>query len=173
VRSFQLKVLNLPRQISYSFVDLQSQARLSQINFPAGVTRQSLGLRLSLPERADDQVLVDQPHEFWALIVDDATAGKFSQDRAYSDSEMIGAGSGKVKLLVIPRGVGKIEVQAASLFSEIETGQNVETRITIRNTGTRRLDNVKLSAEYPLNWRADFQPNIIPSLDINNELLIH
>ena len=105
----------------------------------------------------------------WALAVDDATASKFSQEHIYSDSEIASAGSGKVKLLVIPRGVGKIEVQAASLFSEIETGQSVETKITLRNTGTRRLDNVKLSAEYPLNWRVDFEPNIISSLDINAE----
>ena len=63
VRNFQLKVINLPRQISYSFIDLQSQARLSQINFPAGISRQVLGLRLSLPERADELVLVDKPLE--------------------------------------------------------------------------------------------------------------
>jgi alpha-galactosidase-like protein len=172
VRSFQLKVVNLPRQIAYSFIDPQSQARLSQVNFPAGQTRQSLGLRLSLPERSDNEVPMDKPLEFWALTLDDAAATRFDQQRIYSPQEIAAAGTGSVKLLIIPRGVGKIEVTAPSLFSEIETGQTVITKFTVRNTGTRRLDNVKLWAEYPLNWRAQVEPNIIPSLDINQEEIV-
>lgn len=168
VRSFQLKAVNLPRQISYSFVDPQSQARLSQINFPAGVTRQSLGLKLFLPDRADQQVQVDKPLELWALALDDSSAVRFEEEKSYSESE-IEQVAGKVKLVVLPRGVGKIEVFAPSLFSEIRAGEDVEAKITIRNSGTRRLDNIKLSAEYPLNWRAEVDPNIISSLDINRE----
>jgi alpha-galactosidase-like protein len=171
VRSFQLKVVNLPRQISYSFIDLQSQARLSQINFPAGVTRQSLGLRLFLPERADEQVEVDRPLEFWALALDRSEADNFIQERTFKDEELTNL-AGKARLVVNPRGVGKIEVLALSLFSEIETGQKVEPEITVRNSGTRRLDNVKLSAEYPLNWRIEVEPNIIQSLEINREEVI-
>lgn len=171
VRSFQLKAVNLPRQISYSFIDLQSQARLSQINFPAGVTRQELGLRLFLPERADEEVRVDEPMQFWALAMDEARAARFDEDRLYSDAEL-GSASGKAKLVILPRGVGRIEVTAASLFSEIESGQEVETTITIRNTGTRRLDNVKLAVEYPLNWRVEVTPDIIPALEMNREEVV-
>lgn len=172
VRAFQLLVVNLPHQISSSFIDLQSQARLSQINFPAGVTKQTLGLRLTLPERADEQVQVDKPLELWALVLDEAKASRFAAEQRYTAAQLAAAGSGRVKLVVIPRGVGKIEVAAASLLSEIETGQNVETRITVRNTGTRRLDNVKLSAEYPLNWRVEITPVIIPSVGINSEEIV-
>ncbi|MEW6212707.1 MAG: NEW3 domain-containing protein [Acidobacteriota bacterium] len=169
VRSFQLKAVNLPRQISYSFIDLQSQARLSQINFPAGITRQELGLRLFLPERADEQVRVDRAMQFWALALDSTSAARFSEDRIYSEADLGSAGSGKAKLVIIPRGVGRIEVTAATLFSEIEIGQMVETAITIRNTGTRRLDNIRLAAEYPLNWRVEVAPDIIPALEMNRE----
>lgn len=172
VRAFQLLVVHLPHPISSSFIDLQSQARLSQINFPAGVTKQTLGLRLTLPERADEQVQVDKPLEFWALVLDEAKASRFAAEQRYTAAQLAAAGSGRVKLVVIPRGVGKIEVAAASLLSEIETGQNVETRITVRNTGTRRLDNVKLSAEYPLNWRVEITPVIIPSVGINSEEIV-
>lgn len=172
VRSYQLKVINLPRQISYSFLDLGTQARLSQINFPAGVTRQELGLRLFLPERADDQVRVDEPMEFWALALDDAMAARLSDNRIYDASEIAREGAGRLRLVVMPRGVGRIEATAASLFSEIEAGQNVEAKITIRNTGTRQLNNIKLSAEYPLNWRVEVAPDIIPALDINREDIV-
>jgi len=172
VRSFELKVVNLPRQITYSFIDPSTQARLSQINFPAGVTEQRLGLRLFLPERADEQVKMDQPLEFWALVMDAAQAQKFQQERSYSAREIEQSRVGRVRLLVIPRGVGRIEVSAVSLFSEIQTGETVETSITIRNTGTRRLDNIKLTTEYPPNWRTELAPDIIRSLDINKEAIV-
>jgi hypothetical protein len=171
VRSFQLKVVNLPRQISYSFIDLQSQARLSEINFPAGVTRQSLGLRLFLPERADDHVQVDKPLEFWALALNQAEAAGFAQERRYQDRELAHL-PGKAKLVVNPRGVGKIEVLAMSLFSEIEIGQHAQAEMTVRNSGTRRLDNIRLSAESPLNWHVVIDPEVIRSLDINREQVV-
>ena len=169
VRQFQLKAVNLPHQISYSFVDPASQARLSQLNFPAGVTQQTLGLRLFLPERADAQVTIDQPLEFWALAMDQTQTQHFRQERSYSPAEIEQSRAGRAHLVVIPRGVGKIEASAASLYSEIQTGDTVETNITIRNTGTRRLDNIKLTAEYPLNWRALLMPDIVPALEINRE----
>jgi len=172
VRSFELRVVNLPRQITYNFIDPSTQARLSQINFPAGVTEQRLGLRLFLPERADEQVKIDQPLEFWALVMDAGQAQKFQQERSYTAREIEESRAGRVRLLVIPRGVGRIEVSAVSLFSEIQTGETVETSMTIRNTGTRRLDNIKLTTEYPLNWRTELTPDIIPSLDINKEAVV-
>jgi hypothetical protein len=169
VRSFQLKVVNLPRQITYSFLDPNTQARLSQITFPAGVTEQRLSLRLFLPERADERVRMDEPLEFWALVGEEGHMGAFRDDRMYSAREIAAARVGRVRLVVIPRGVGRIEVLAASLFSEISVGQSVQTRFVLRNVGTRRLDNIKLSAEYPLNWRVEVEPAIIPALEINRE----
>jgi hypothetical protein len=169
VRSFHLKVVNLPRQIGYSFIDLESQARLSQINFPAGVSRQSLGLRLFLPERADELVKVDAPLQLWALALDESAVIPFGQDRPYTDGELSGANIGKVKLVIIPRGVGKIDVTANSLFSEVEAGHNVIASITVRNSGTRLLDNIRLSAEHPLNWRVELTPDILTTLEISRE----
>jgi hypothetical protein len=169
VRQFQLKVVNLPHQVSYSFVDPGTQARLSQVSMPAGVTTQALGLRLFLPERSDDQVRIDQPLEFWALAMTDAQAGAFRADRTYSPGEIQASRVGQVRLSILPRGVGKIEVSAPSLFAEIQTGETVETTMVMRNTGTRRLDNTKIAAEAPINWRVDVTPNIVAALDINRE----
>lgn len=169
VRQLQVRVVNLPHQVNYSFIDPVSQARLSQISFPAGIIQQSLGLRIFLPERADEHIRVDEPLEFWALAMDEAQANLLHGERAFSAGEIEQSRAGKVRLVVIPRGVGRIEASAASLFSEIVIGEAVETNITIRNTGTRRLDNIKLSAEYPLGWRAELEPDIVQSLDINRE----
>jgi len=169
VRSFHLKVVNLPRQITYSFLDPNTQARLSQITFPAGVTEQRLSLRLFLPERADEQVQMDRPLEFWALVGEEAPMAAFREDRAYTAQELAAARVGRVRLVVIPRGMGRIEVSAESLFSEIPVGGSVETRLLLRNVGTRRVENIKLTAEYPLNWRVELEPAILPALEINRE----
>ncbi len=172
VRGFQLRVLNLPRQISYSFIDRATQARLSQINFPAGVTQQQLGLRLFFPEHADQAVPIDQPLEFWAAVMNDQQATSYVQDRAYSATELQASRVGYLHLTAIPRGVGRIEVSATSLSAEIQTGERVETAITVRNTGTRTLDNVKLTTESPLGWKVEVTPDMIPSLEINREASI-
>jgi hypothetical protein len=170
VRSFQLKVLDLPEQISYSFLDPQSQARLSEINLPAGVTRKSLDLRLYLPERAGEQVTIDKPIEFLALALDAGSARRLENENPTPDR--LASGSGKVKLVIIPRGVGKVEVMAESLFSEVEVGQPITTTIRVRNTGSRRLNNVKVSAECPLNWQAFIDPANISDLDIDSEQVV-
>jgi uncharacterized membrane protein len=169
VRRFQLKAVNLPRQISCSFIDPASQARLSQLNFPAGVTQQMLKLSLFLPERSDAQVAIDQPLEFWVLATDPAQDDLFRQERRYSPVEIEQSRAGRARLLVIPRGVGKVEASAAALFSEVVVGDAVVTGITIRNTGTRRLDNIKLAAACAPDWRAEITPDIIPALDIDRE----
>jgi len=173
VRRFQLKVINLPRQISYSFIDPGSQARLSQVHFPAGVTQQNLNLKLFLPERADQEVPMDKPLEFWALAMDEAQERQFHQEKAYSNAEIEQSRAGKIRLAIVSRGVGKIEVTAVSLFSEIQNGETVQTTMTIRNPGTRRLDNIKISVEAPIHWRAEVNPDIIPALEINRDATVN
>ncbi len=169
VRRFQLKVVNLPHQISYTFIDPGSQARLSQINFPAGVTQQNLNLKLYLPERADEQVKMDRPLDFWALAMDDVQAHLFQQEKVYPDSSIEQSRAGRIHLVILPRGVGKIEVSAKTLSSEIQTGESAESNMTIRNLGTRRLDNIKITAESPINWHVEVSPDIIAALEINHE----
>ena len=168
VRRFQLKAVNLPRQISHNFLDSGSR-RLSQVNFTTGVTQQNLTLQLHLPDRTDGQIKMDEPLEFWALALDDDGAKQFAEDRIYTEDEIGRSRAGRVRLLLLPRGVGRIEVAAPSLFSEILTGETVEAKMTLRNTGTRRLDNVKIRAEAPLNWRVEIEPDLVETLDVNRE----
>ena len=168
VRRFQLKAVNLPRQIGHGFLDSGSR-RLSQVNFPTGVTQQNLNLRLNLPDRADEHVKMDEPLEFWALALDDEAARQFAEDRTYTEEEIERSRAGRVRLLLLPRGVGRIETAAPSLFSEILVGETVETKMTLRNAGTRRLDNIRIRAEAPLNWRVEIEPDIVETLEVNRE----
>jgi len=173
---FRLKVVNLPQQISYEFIDPQTQARLSQIKFTEGVTSMQLSLRLYLPKNADEQIVIDKPIDFYCLALDDEQAAKLnellsgSSNLATKDIGSLRAGN--VKLEIIPRGVGKVEVQALSLYHEIKVGQSVKMDVRVKNTGTRRLNNIRISIDLPLNWRSEIQPDLIASLDQGKEEIV-
>lgn len=169
-RRFNLLVLNLPQQINYSFVDPTNEARVSQFLFPAGVTQKALKLTLFLPERTDQRVLVDVPLEFYVAVATEAQRVHF-QDRAhtYTAGEIRASQAGSARLELIPRGTGRIEVSAPSLFSEIAPGETITADVTLKNTGTRRLDNLRLWTEQAQGWRTIIEPDVIPALEKDRE----
>ena len=172
VQSFQLLAAGLPAQVTYSFVDPTTQARLSRVSFPAGVTQRPLELKVFLPERADSAVGIDRPIKFWAVASMTDVGTVFAEPRAYSAAELQASRAGFTQLEMIPRGVGRIEVSAPSLYSEIRPDDRVETNLTIKNTGTRRLDNVSVQVDTPSGWRAQSSPSVLASLDPAAERLV-
>ena len=44
--------------------------------------------------------------------------------------------------------------------------------ITIRNVGSRRLDNIKISTDNPLHWSSIIEPDLIKSLEPEKEEII-
>jgi hypothetical protein len=173
---FRLKVVNLPQQISYEFIDTETQARLSQIKFTEGVTSMQLSLKLYLPKNADKEVVIDKPIEFYCLALDDEQSSRLnelvSKTSSVNTKDLDNLKAGSVKLEIIPRGVGKVEVQALSLYHEIKVGQNLNMEVNVKNTGTRRLDNIRIYTDLPLNWRSEVQPDLIASLDQGKEEIV-
>jgi hypothetical protein len=173
---FKLDVVNLPHQINYEFSDPQTQARLSQIKFTEGVTSMKLSLKLYLPKNADAQVVIDKPIEFYALTLDNDQAAKLQDLQAKKpkvDPEDIDAmKSGGVRLVLVPRGVGRIEVQAVNLYHEIKVGENVNMEVRVKNAGTRKLNNIRVYSDLPLNWRSEIQPELIASLEQDKEVVV-
>jgi len=173
---FKLEVINLPHQITYEFTDPQTSARLSQIKFTEGVTSMKLALKLYLPKNADTQVVIDKPIEFYALTLDIERAAKLqemlgqSQELDLKSIDSLKVGS--VKLELIPRGVGKIEVQAVNLYHEIKVDQAVGMEVRVKNAGTRKLNNIRVYTDLPLNWRAAISPDLIASLEQNKEEVV-
>lgn len=171
---YRLLVLNLPRQIGADFIDSETNARLSQIKFTQGVNTKKLSLRTYLPDRDDENVVIDKPIVFYALVLSsdqNETLGD-TRGKTYGQKELDAIQGGKVRLELIPRGVGRIEIMAPTLYHEIKTGEQVEMSITVKNTGTRRLDNIRISTDNPLNWRSLIQPDIIPSLEVEKEIIV-
>jgi hypothetical protein len=167
---YQLVVVNLPKQINAEFNDVENNARLSQLRFNQGVNVRKLALKTYLPERDDEDVVIDKPITFYALAVTKDVYDKLGNiNREFSSNEINSIPGGKIKLELVPRGVGRIEVRAPSLYHEIKTGDSVTMKATIYNSGTRRLDNIKITCDNPLNWHSIVQPDLIKSLDPGKE----
>ena len=128
-------------------------------------------MQIYLPDRDDEQIVIDQPIHFQVLALTDAEYNKLNgKDLSTVSAHDLKADvSGSEQLEIIPRGKGKIEVRANSLYYEITTGKEVSMDITVRNGGQRRLDNIKISVEKPLGWQAVITPDIIKSLDPEKE----
>ena len=176
---FKLEAVNLPAQITYEFSDPTTSARLSQIKFSEGITSLKLQLKLYLPKNPDARVVLDKPLEFFVLALDndqtqklrelEAAAGGAS---AVGPDEIEGLKAGLAKLELIPRGVPKVEVQAVNLYHEIKAGDNISMDVTIRNTGTRKLNNVRVFCDLPLNWRVEIAPDLIVVLEQNKDEVV-
>ncbi|HUY14831.1 MAG TPA: NEW3 domain-containing protein [Terriglobia bacterium] len=169
---FSLLTLNLPPEINTEFLEPSSGAHLSQVRFPEGVTSQNIQLKIYLPDKVDDRVRLDQPLNFWVLVMDPAQAGHIDPSKTYSESQIAALKCGKVRLQLIPRGIGRIEVTAPSLYQEIAAGKDVILNLTVKNIGTRVVRNIHLSTETPLNWRTVVAPDTLDKLDPNEESIV-
>ncbi len=173
---FKLDLANLPHQINYEFTDPATSARLSQIKFTEGVTSMKLSLKLYLPKNADSQVLIDKPIAFYALALDNdqakSLAALLTQKPAIGPADIQALRAGSVRLELIPRGVGKIEVQAVNLYHEIKVGESVSMEVRIKNAGTRKLNNIRVFTDLPLNWRSEVVPDLISSLEQSKEEVV-
>ena len=127
---------------------------------------------LTLPDKVDERVRLDQPLTFWGLIVDAAQASRLDAAKTYTEGQIAAIKCGKVRLQLIPRGVGRIEVSAPSLYQEIRTSEQVELNLSVKNTGTRVIHNVHISTESPISWRTFITPDTVPLLEPNQEEIV-
>jgi hypothetical protein len=172
VRTFQLRVFNLPPEIHYQFRTKESEARLSQLSIAAGVVQQDLRLHVFLPDRVTDAVTLDQTLELFAVVMDDEQARAWMDVDTLRREALEASRAGWVRLELIPRGIGRIEVRTATLFGEVAPGESFETTATIQNSGTRALDNVTIRFDAPLEWRVAAAPDRIASLESGGEASI-
>lgn len=174
--TFRLELWNLPESVNAEFIDQQTQARLSQIKFTPGTTTMRLGLRLHLPKNPDRQLLLDQPLTFCTLVLDEAQLARFrelqARPGAQSPDALAPFRAGMVSLELIPRGRGRLDLQALNLYREAFRGEPVKVEVKVRNNGTRRLNNVQPALDLPMNWHCRIEPALIPSLNQDQEAVV-
>lgn len=163
---YKLTLVNLPQQISYVFEDATTGARLSSIGFNQGDNVRNLALKVYLPERDDEDIIIDKPIVFYALVISNTQEEAFNLNinHNYTEKELQTLQGGKIKLELIPRGVGKLEVKAMNLYHETYPGELVKMDIIVKNYGTRRVDNISIETNNLVNWTTTLSPNLIRSL---------
>jgi len=166
---YRIMVVGLPKQITYEFMDENS--RVSQIRFAQGVNTRRLSLRVFLPDRDDEHIRIDQPIKFRVLTLTNEQYNQIA-DKDLSPDQLAAMACGSEALELLPRGRGRIEVRATNLYHEINTGDSVTMSVTVRNAGTRRLDNIKITTDNPLGWRTSVSPELIRTLDSEREAIV-
>jgi hypothetical protein len=170
-KTFRLALVNLPREITPSFVDPGTNASLTQVKFSDDVTRQQLNLELQIPEKLS-RSFVDQTIEFYVFITD---AAGFARIGELNRQNSTGGSSGnlipleeintipgnKERFELIPRGRGALESIIANRYQEIRTGEVVLVRIDLLNTGTLEVERAHLVLTPPLDWTWSSDPDTI------------
>ena len=165
-KTFRLALVNLPREITPSFVDPSTNASLTQVKFSEEVTRQQLELELQIPEKLS-RSYVDQTVEFYVFITDTdgfKRIGELNREHGSSPIplEMINTIPGnKERFELIPRGRGALETIIANRYQEIRTGEEVSVRVDLLNTGTLQVEKVHLILTPPLDWTWKPEPDTI------------
>lgn len=170
---YKLEALNLPRQISYDFFEAQTNARLSQVKFSQDINTRKLSLAIYLPDRYDStSFLIDQPLSFFAAAVPAAYVERVENEKRYNANELEQLNTSYIRLELVPRGVGRMQVRATNFYQELKPGEKVQMNLTAYNDGTRRLDNIKVQTDVPLNWLSSVAPDLIPALLPGKEEMI-
>ncbi len=169
---FALRVFELPEELGAELVDPATSSRLTHIKFTEGITSRPLQLRVFLPDVLSEQVRIDRPISFLVAALSEEQAKNLGSGRSLAAADLSSIKVSGVRLELVPRGVGRLEVSAPTLLCEIKPGQPARLDVQVRNIGTRRVDNVRLNAGAPADWEVEITPALIPQLPPGDEVRI-
>lgn len=169
--TYKLEVVNLPQSVARYFSEVGAQGRISQIKFTESNNTRQTNLNISLPDRPTDNVIMDQPIDFFVMAVPQDKVVEVNNRRGetWTEEEVQALDVGYVKLEMIPKGVGRLVIKAPQLFNTAEEGQPVNFTFTVVNEGSRRLDNIEFEMDAPFQWEKTIDPVIISELGIREE----
>jgi uncharacterized membrane protein len=70
---------------------------------------------------------------------------------------------------LVPRGIGRLLVRVPQLFYSIQPEEGAEVTLELVNDGSRRLDNVEVTADPPHLWDKLIDPPIVRALNVGEE----
>lgn len=177
-RSFRLEVVGLPPQVDRFFKDPLSKARLTQVRFTQSADSRRAALEVSLPDRATGEIPFDRPISFQVLALpeDEAARGNGASaggapgsGASASEAELIARSVGACRLELVPRGRGVLIVHAPQLYQSIGAKQTAAVEFLLANEGTRRLDNIEVKCDAPLQWSKEVDPPVVSTLEVGEE----
>lgn len=169
-RNFGLAVVGLPQRIRYSF--LNQNAKVSQVKFDQTISKVQVQLRLEIPEKLDPG-LIGRTRTFYALVTQPSEYARIHAliDR-YGDApvppeEVAALACNYVRLELIPKGTGKLEVLVANRYQEIKVGDELRIRVEFLNRGTVAVQNIKAVLDVPYEWESQADPTLIKLLEVD------
>ena len=173
-KSFRLMAVGLPGEVTWTFTNPASGARVNQVKFDENTPKHALALEVALPENLSAQ-FIDRTIQFEAVVTDEPGMRLVQQAVAANPlgtrtAGVSGFAGNTVTLELIPRGVGKLELSVPNRYREIAPGSVVEVDATVRNSGTAAVQNVRFSAVLPHQWRARLEPEEVKELNPNAEM---
>jgi len=175
--SFSLLVTNLPPQINCSFIDSGSGARITSVRFTEQVSKHDLALRVSIPQKLEVE-MIDKTINFqvWVVTIKQAeTLNNLKQEYAgqmISVEKLDQIKAGRVDVVLIPKGAGRLEILINNLFWEIKPQQDVNIKADLHNDGTLTLFNIAPEISPPLGWTAEVLPKLIEKLSPDDKQAI-
>ncbi|MGI8844462.1 MAG: COG1470 family protein [Gemmatimonadaceae bacterium] len=166
-RPVRLTIEGLPASIPHAFFDPETGARIAQLRFAVGQRQRQLRLTLSMPSPDAAALVIDSAYRFMVIASSDEER-RASAARGVPD-EIRSSGAGVAELEVVPRGVGRAELRASNLFHELHEGEMAELAVTVRNIGTRALDQVRVTVEGPIGWNVESVPVELRAVAPNTE----
>ena len=167
-RSFGLAVIGLPRRIIHSFVD--NRAKVNQVKFDENKSKDTLSLRLEIPEKLD-RAFVGRTRTFFALVAEprqyaaiNALRSEFG-DAPVPEDRVEALLANYVKLELIPKGIGKLEVLVSNTYREIQVGDELHIRVEFLNRGSVTVQNIKAALDLPYQWQEEVDPLLIKRLE--------
>ena len=171
--TYKLEVVNLPASVTRYFNEQGEQGRISQIKFTESKNTIQANLQVSLPDRPTNDVIMDEPINFYVMAVPVTKLDQFSEHRGeWTEEDIRALDVGFVRLEMIPRGVGRLVIKAPQLYNELEGDGPVEFTFEVVNEGTRRLNNIEFELSAPFQWEKRIEPAVIPELGIREELTV-
>ena len=173
-RSFSPVVLNLPISIPFAFLDPTSDARVTQIRFTAETPKQTLRFEVSVPEKLD-KTLVDRRLSFEIFITHPSELKQINTlktkhpDRRIPDEELQQIKGERVSLILIPQGIGKLDILIANSFMEISQEQGAKFKFTIYSSGTLALRRVTPEINLPLEWEGVLTPKTMEVVEADEK----
>jgi len=175
-RSFSLVVLNLPQEIRPAFLDSQSDARLTQVSFTDEISKQSLDLELSIPEKLD-QSRIDRPIKFVVFVTHPSQLRSISrlrsqhaEDSAVPDEALKTIKGESVELVLTPKGTGKLDLLITNQFKEVHQQEPIQFKFRILNSGTLALTQVTPELDLPLEWEGVLKPKIASVIEPSEKI---
>lgn len=169
-RNFGLAVVGLPQRIRYSF--LNQNAKVSQVKFDQTISKVQVQLRLEIPEKLDPG-LIGRTRTFYALVIQPSEYAQISalveryRDDPVPPEEVAALACNYVRLELIPKGTGKLEVWVANQLQEIKVGDSLRIRVEFLNRGTVAVQNIKAVLDVPYEWESQVDPTLIKLLEVD------